>query len=970
MVLLIENSLKTAIKESAQGKKHAKYNFKHMITDKIIIKGAREHNLKNIDVEIPRNSLVTITGLSGSGKSTLAFDTLYAEGQRRYVESLSTYARQFLGQMEKPDVDLIEGLSPAISIEQKAASHNPRSTVGTVTEIYDYLRLLFARIGTPHCHKCGLPISSMSIDQITDRVMELPEKSKIILLAPIVTNQKGTHEKIILKLKREGFARVRIDKKIYTTEDLPELEKNIKHDIDAVIDRLILKKGMEKRLADSMELALSLSGGIVIILNPVDNSEILFSEKSSCIKCGVSYPEFTPASFSFNSPRGACKKCGGLGSVTEFDVDLIVPNRNLSLREGAVVPWIGKNSVQFAEFLDALTSFYNEDIYTPFNKLSAKFQKVLLYGSGSDEITFYFEKGGRRITYKKKFEGIIPNFKRLYHETNSGNAREEIKEYMNFKRCSSCKGTRLNKGSSAVQVAGKTIWEITSFSIEQAVDFFSGIPLEGQNKIIAGGIVKEIKERLEFLKNVGLDYLTLNRSAATLSGGESQRIRLATQIGSKLTGVLYVLDEPSIGLHQRDNKRLLDTLLDLRDIGNSVIVVEHDEETMLNSDHIIDMGPKAGIHGGEVVFSGSPYELLKNGTTLTADYLTGRKSIKIPEKRRRPHNRNLIIEGAEANNLKNIDVKFPLGCFICVTGVSGSGKSSLVLTTLYRLLANRLYNSRMPPGKHKKIKGIKFLDKVIHIDQSPIGRTPRSNPVTYTGIFTSIRELFAKTPDARAKGYKPGRFSFNVKGGRCEACSGDGIIKIEMHFLPDVYVSCDVCHGKRYNRETLDIKYKGKTIFDVLDMTVNQAVKFFSSIVSVKSKLETLVDVGLGYIKIGQAATTLSGGEAQRIKLARELSKRSTGRTIYILDEPTTGLHTDDINKLLSVLNRLVESGNTVVVIEHNLDVIKFADHIIDLGPEGGDRGGYIVGCGTPEEIAEINESYTGAFLKKALGRK
>ncbi len=938
-----------------------------MNIDKIIIKGAREHNLKNIDVEIPRNCLVTITGLSGSGKSSLAFDTLYAEGQRRYVESLSTYARQFLGQMEKPDVDFIEGLSPAISIEQKAASHNPRSTVGTVTEIYDYLRLLFARTGTPHCHKCGLPISSLSIDQIMNRVMEIKENSKIIMLAPIVTNQKGTHEKTLKRLKKDGFARVRIDKKIYGTDDLPKLEKNLRHDLDAVVDRLIIKPKIEKRLADSMELALSLSNGTVKILNLTDDSEILFSEKSSCIKCNVSYPEFTPASFSFNSPQGACKKCGGLGSITEFDINLIVPNKELSLRQGAIVPWMGKNSVQFAEFLDALTSFYNEDIYTPFNKLSAKFQKVLLQGSGKDTIPFYFERKGKRITYKKKFEGIIPNLKRLYHETNSGSAREDIKQYMNFAPCSSCRGSRLNKGSSAVEVAGKTISDITSFSIKQAVNFFSDLSLEGQNKIIAHGIIKEIRERLEFLKNVGLDYLTLNRSATTLSGGESQRIRLATQIGSKLTGVLYVLDEPSIGLHQRDNKRLLDTLLNLRDIGNSVIVVEHDEETMLNSDYIIDMGPKAGIHGGELVFSGTPAELLKNGKTLTADYLTGRKKIEIPKKRRKPGNRKIIIRGAAANNLKKIDATFPLGCFTCVTGVSGSGKSSLVLTILYRALSNYLYNSRMPAGIHKKITGIKFLDKVIHIDQSPIGRTPRSNPVTYTGIFTYIRELFSKTPDSRTRGYKPGRFSFNVKGGRCEACSGDGIIKIEMHFLPDIYVACDVCHGKRYNRETLDIKYKGKTIAEVLDMTVNQAVKFFSSIATVKTKLQTLIDVGLGYIKIGQSATTLSGGEAQRIKLARELSKRSTGRTIYILDEPTTGLHTDDIKKLLCVLNRLVESGNTVIVIEHNLDVIKYADYIIDLGPEGGDLGGYIVGCGTPEEIAGIKESYTGAFLKKIL---
>lgn len=938
-----------------------------MTVDKIIIKGAREHNLKNIDVVIPRNCLVTLTGLSGSGKSTLAFDTLYAEGQRRYVESLSTYARQFLGQMDKPDVDFIEGLSPAISIEQKSASHNPRSTVGTVTEIYDYLRLLFARIGTPHCYKCGLPISSMSIDQITDRVMALPEKSKIIILSPLVANKKGTHEKVLKKLKKDGFARIRIDKTIYQTEDVPRLEKNIKHTLDAVVDRLIIKPGVEKRLADSMELALSLSDGIVTILNLSDETEFFLSEKSSCIKCGVSYPEFTPASFSFNSPQGACKKCDGLGAITEFDADLIVPNKKLSLREGAIVPWAGKNSVQFAEFLDALTAFYNEDIYTPFNKLSLKFQKVLLYGSGREKIPFYFEKGGRRIIYKKKFEGIVPNLKRLYHETSSGNAREKIREYMNFTLCSKCSGSRLNRASSSVTVSGKTISEITAFSIKQAVNFFSTLSLKGQDKVIAHSIVMEIKSRLEFLKNVGLDYLTLSRSAASLSGGESQRIRLATQIGSKLTGVLYVLDEPSIGLHQRDNKRLLDTLLNLRDIGNSVIVVEHDEETMLNSDHIIDMGPKAGIHGGEVVFSGPPAELLKNGRTLTADYLTGRKRIEIPRIRRKGNGRNLIIKGAGANNLKNIDVNFPLGCFTCVTGVSGSGKSTLVLTTLYRALANRIYNSKLPPGIHTDITGIKFIDKVIHIDQSPIGRTPRSNPATYTGVFTFIRELFAKTPAANARGYKPGRFSFNVKGGRCEACSGDGIVKIEMHFLPDIYVSCDICHGKRYNRETLDIRYKGKTIYDVLNMTVNQAVKFFSSISSVRTKLQTLVDVGLGYIKIGQSATTLSGGEAQRIKLAKELSKRSTGMTIYILDEPTTGLHTDDINKLLFVLNRLVESGNTVIVIEHNLDVIKYADHIIDLGPEGGDLGGEIVGCGTPEEIAKIKESYTGVFLKKAL---
>ncbi|MEA1969326.1 MAG: excinuclease ABC subunit UvrA, partial [Thermodesulfobacteriota bacterium] len=781
-----------------------------MTSDKIIIKGAREHNLKNIDVEIPKNSLVTITGLSGSGKSTLAFDTLYAEGQRRYVESLSTYARQFLGQMEKPDVDFIEGLSPAISIEQKTASHNPRSTVGTVTEIYDYLRLLFARTGTPHCHKCQLPISSMTIDQISDRIMELPEKTKIILLSPLIVNQKGTHEKTLKRLKKDGFARVRIDGDIYGTDELPSLffnksgTKQKKHDIDAVVDRLIIKPGVEKRLSDSLELALSLSSGIAVVQNISDNKEILFSTKSSCIKCGISYPEFTPASFSFNSPKGACTKCDGLGSLTEFDPDLIVPNRELSLREGAISPWAGKDSVQFAEFLDALTSFYNEDIYTPFNKLSSKFQKILLSGSGKEKLPFYFEQKGRRITYRKKFEGIIPNLKRRYHETNSQQSREEIKEYMNFKACSLCKGSRLNKASSSVKITGKTIAEITSLSIAKAKEFISHISLTGQNKIISAGIIKELKERLGFLENVGLDYLTLNRSAATLSGGESQRIRLATQIGSKLTGVLYVLDEPSIGLHQRDNKRLLETLLELRDIGNSVLVVEHDEETMLSSDYIIDMGPGAGINGGQVVFAGTPENLLKSSNSLTAEYLTGKKKIAIPEKRRTGSKKSLVIKGACANNLKNIDVTFPLGCFTCVTGVSGSGKSTLVLTTLYRILANRLFNSRFPAGIHTGVKGLRFLDKVIHIDQSPIGRTPRSNPGTYTGIFTFIRELFAKTPEARAMGYKPGRFSFNVRGGRCEACSGDGIIKIEMHFLPDVYVSCDVCHGKRYNRETLD----------------------------------------------------------------------------------------------------------------------------------------------------------------------
>lgn len=940
-----------------------------MTADKIIIRGAREHNLKNINVEIPRNRLVTITGLSGSGKSTLAFDTLYAEGQRRYVESLSTYARQFLGQMEKPDVDFIDGLSPAISIEQKTASHNPRSTVGTVTEIYDYLRLLFARVGTPYCHKCGLAITAMTIDQMVDRVMALTERSKIIILAPLASDQKGTHERTLKQLKKEGYARVRINGVIHGTDDLPQLKKTAKHKLEAVVDRLIVKPGIETRLSDSLELALTLANGVAVVLTLADNQEIFFSERSSCVTCGVSYPEFVPASFSFNSPQGACPKCDGLGTVTEFDPDLIIPNRELSLREGAIAPWAGKDSVQFAEFLDALTSFYNEDIYTPFSKLSTRFQKVLIAGSGKKEIPFYFEKEGRRITYTKKYEGIIPNLKRRYHETDSHQSREEIKQYMNFTSCSGCKGTRLNKASSAVRVGDKTLFEITVMSVEKAEKFFNNLTFTGQKKVIAKGIIDEIKARLGFLTSVGLDYLTLNRSATTLSGGESQRIRLATQIGSKLTGVLYVLDEPSIGLHQRDNKRLLDTLLSLRDMGNSVLVVEHDEETMLTSDHIIDMGPGAGIRGGEVVFSGTPQELLKAKNSLTGDYLSGKKRIKVPTHRRTSHGKNLTITGASTNNLKNIDVSFPLGCFTCVTGVSGSGKSTLVLATLFKLLSNRLYRSRLPAGKHTGVSGLRYLDKVIHIDQSPIGRTPRSNPGTYTGIFTFIREIFAKTPEARAMGYKSGRFSFNVKGGRCEACSGDGIIKIEMHFLADVYVTCDLCKGKRYNRETLAIKYKGKSIADVLDMTANQALTFFSRISSIRTKLETLVDVGLGYVKLGQAGTTLSGGEAQRIKLARELSKKSTGRTIYILDEPTTGLHTDDINRLLSVLNRLVELGNTVVVIEHNLDVIKYADHVIDLGPEGGDKGGEVIGVGTPEEIAQLERSHTGRFLKEVLNK-
>jgi excinuclease ABC subunit A len=937
-----------------------------MNSDKIIIRGARQHNLKNIDVELPRNKLVVVTGLSGSGKSTLAFDTLYAEGQRRYVESLSTYARQFLERMEKPDVDLIEGLSPAIAIEQKTASHNPRSTVGTVTEIYDYLRLLFARIGTSHCYKCGQPITSQTLDQIVDRVMSLREGTRIIILAPLISGQKGTHEKLFKRLKKEGFARVRVDGETLEIEEVTKLDKNKKHFIDVVVDRLVVKEKIKNRLADSLELAMSQSDGLVTV-DVLGMEPVLFSEKSACITCGISYPEFTPASFSFNSPQGACPKCDGLGSTTEFDPDLIIPNHELSLREGAVALWANRNTVHFVEFLDALTGHYGVDIYTPYKALPDHFKNVLLYGSGNDRIRFYFERNNRRFTYQKLFEGIIPKLERRYLETESYQSREEIKHYMNFRPCPECFGAKLNRASRSVKVGGHTISETTQLSVVKAHAFFKNLKLTGKKEIIAKRILKEINDRLGFLENVGLSYLTLDRSASTLSGGENQRIRLATQIGSKLTGVLYVLDEPSIGLHHRDNQRLFSTLLQMRDLGNTVLVVEHDEETIRASDHVIDMGPGAGVKGGYVVYSGTPTALLKEKKSLTGQYLSGRKYIEIPSIRRSGNKKRLIMQGASENNLKNIDVEFPLGCFICITGVSGSGKSTLVLETLYHALAQRLYNARIPAGAHSGVLGLEHIDKVININQSPIGRTPRSNPGTYTGVFTYIRELFSKTHEARMRGYKPGRFSFNVKGGRCEACRGDGIIKIEMHFLPDVYVACDVCLGKRYNRETLEIRYKGKNIADILNMTVNQSFSFFEKISNIRLKLQTLVDVGLGYINIGQPATTLSGGEAQRVKLSRELSKRSTGRTVYILDEPTTGLHMDDIRKLLNVLSRLVEAGNTVIVIEHNMDVIKTADHIIDLGPEGGDDGGYIVGLGTPEEISDINDSYTGQFLTKVL---
>ncbi len=943
-----------------------------MKSEKIIIRGARQHNLKDIDVEIPAKKLTIITGLSGSGKSTLAFDTLYAEGQRRYVESLSTYARQFLERLEKPDVDLIEGLSPAISIEQKTASHNPRSTVGTVTEIYDYIRLLYARVGTPHCYKCGRPINAQTLDQVIDKVMAWTPETKIIILSPLVERQKGTHAKLLSTLRKEGFARVRIDGKTHDLEHTGSLDQNTYHTILVIIDRLIVKKSIANRLADSLELALAQSDGraIVEIVNTgsnVSNTSILFNEKAACSSCGISYPEFTPASFSFNSPQGACPKCGGLGSTTEFDPELIVPNPELSIREGAIAIWANRNTVHFTEFMDALTAHYNVNIYTPFKDLPPHFKQILFFGSGTDQIDFYFEKNNRRVIYKKTFEGIISKLKRRYLETDSTQTRDEIKRYMNFRPCPDCNGARLNINSRSVKINGLAIFELTAFSIEQAYAFFNELRLHGKKRLISERILKEISERLVFLKNVGLSYLTLERTANTLSGGESQRIRLATQIGSKLTGVLYVLDEPSIGLHQKDNQRLLQALMHMRDLGNTILVVEHDEEAILSSDHIIDMGPGAGIKGGEVVFSGPPEELLKDKNSLTGQYLSGRKYIEVPLSRRSGNGEKITVLGASENNLKCIDVSLPLGCLICVTGVSGSGKSTLVLETLHQALAQKLYHARVKAGANTGIRGIENIDKVVNVDQSPIGKTPRSNPGTYSGVFTHIREIFSRTPEARMRAYKPGRFSFNVKGGRCEACSGDGIIKIEMHFLPDVYVACDICKGKRYNRETLEIKYKGKNIADILDMTVNQTLEFFHKIHNIRSKLQTLVDVGLGYIHIGQPATTLSGGEAQRVKLARELSKKGTGRTLYVLDEPTTGLHMDDIKKLLSVLNRLVDTGNTVIVIEHNMDVIKTADHIIDLGPEGGDAGGYVVGYGTPEKIVETEASYTGQFLKKVL---
>lgn len=937
-----------------------------MSLKEIIIRGAREHNLKNIDVAIPRNKLVVITGLSGSGKSTLAFDTIYAEGQRRYVESLSTYARQFLEKMDKPDVDSIEGLSPAISIQARSTSKNPRSTVGTVTEIYDYLRLLFARIGRPFCPHCNIPITAQSVQQVVDQVMAFEEGSRIIVLAPVVNNRKGEHAALFERLRKEGFVRVQVDGDIVSLESNIGLDKNKKHSIRVVVDRLVVGRTIKRRLTDSLELAFSLSEGSALV-DVVEDGEYFFSQRASCPVCGFSFPPLTPQMFSFNSPLGACQECGGLGTKMYFDPDLIVPNPDLSLREGAIAPWADRHTLYFQQMLDSLAQHYQIDIYTPFRELPEHVQHVFLHGSGAEEIQFYFDRDDRRHFYRRPFEGVIPNLNRRYHETDSSYIRETVERFMNIRPCPQCDGARLRPESLAVRIDGKSIAEVTSHSIEKALEYFEGLALADQEKLIGHRILKEITERLGFLMSVGLHYISLERATSTLSGGEEMRIRLATQIGSGLSGVLYVLDEPSIGLHHRDNGKLLTTLKRLRELGNTVLVVEHDPETILSGDYVVDMGPGAGQMGGEVVFTGTPDELMTDEQSLTGHYLSGRRSIPVPKKRREGTRKEVIIEGAAENNLKDIDVAIPLGTFICITGVSGSGKSSLINQILYPALAQRFYHSRERVGKVRRIRGIEYLDKVINIDQSPIGRTPRSNPATYTGIFTHIRELFSKLPEARVRGYSSGRFSFNVEGGRCEACRGDGIIKIEMHFLPDVYVTCDVCKGLRYNRDTLEIRYRGRNIADVLDMTVEEAMAFFSSIPQIRERLEALFHVGLGYIKLGQPATTLSGGEAQRVKLARELGKKSTGRTLYLLDEPTTGLHFADIQKLLEVLNHLVELKNTVVVIEHNMDVIKSADHIVDLGPEGGDRGGSIVATGTPEEIAAAAESYTGQYLRKVI---
>ncbi len=935
----------------------------------IKIRGAREHNLKNIDVDIPRDSFTVLTGLSGSGKSSLAFDTIYAEGQRRYMESLSSYARQFLGQMEKPDVESIQGLSPAISIDQKSTNRNPRSTVGTVTEIYDYLRLLYARIGIPHCPKCGREIKRQTIDQMVDQIMMLPERTKFQLLAPVVRGRKGEHKKVFESARKSGYVRVRVDGNVYELSEDINLEKNNKHNIEIVVDRLAVKEGMQRRLADSIENVMKLSDGLMIV-DVIGGTPINFSMSFACPDCGISIDEIEPRSFSFNNPYGACPECFGLGYKMEFDVDLMIPDKRLSINEGAIqaMGWQSCNDPKSFTYaiLNALSKAYNFSLDTPFGEYPDEIKNVLIHGTGGREVEVHYTGQRGSGVYPVAFEGLIKNMERRYRETGSDVMKQEYEEFMRITPCKVCKGQRLKASSLAVTVGDKNIYEVTDMSIVKLVDYFDTLELNEMQHKIGDQILKEIKSRIGFLNNVGLDYLTLSRATGTLSGGEAQRIRLATQIGSGLVGVAYILDEPSIGLHQRDNDKLLAALMRLRDLGNTLIVVEHDEDTMRAADYIVDIGPAAGEHGGEVIATGTAEDIMKCDKSITGAYLSGRMKIPVPKVRKEPAGW-ITIRGARQNNLKNIDVDIPLGIMTCVTGVSGSGKSSLVNEILYKTLARDLNRARCIPGEHDDITGIGQLDKVINIDQSPIGRTPRSNPATYTGVFDLIRDLFAATPDAKAKGYKKGRFSFNVKGGRCEACSGDGILKIEMHFLPDVYVPCEVCGGKRYNRETLDVKYKGKSIYDVLDMTVEEAVKFFDNVPAIKRKIERLNDVGLSYIRLGQPSTELSGGEAQRIKLAAELSKRSTGRTIYILDEPTTGLHFADVHKLVEILHKLTESGNTVVVIEHNLDVIKTADYIIDIGPEGGDRGGTVIAKGTPEEVAAVPESYTGQYVSKYL---
>ena len=935
----------------------------------IVVKGARAHNLKGVDIELPKNKLIVMTGLSGSGKSSLAFDTIYAEGQRRYVESLSAYARQFLGQMDKPDVDTIEGLSPAISIDQKTTSKNPRSTVATVTEIYDYIRLLYARVGKPYCPYHGIEIESQTVQQMVDRILELEERTKIQLLAPVISHRKGSHEKLIEDIGKKGYVRLRVDDEIVDVNEVPQLDKNKNHTIEVVVDRLVVKDGIETRLADSIETALELAEGNLTV-DVINGEELKFSKNHACPICGFSIGELEPRMFSFNSPFGACPTCDGLGQKLKVDLDLVIPDKNKTLNEGAIEPWEPTSSDFYPTLLKRVCEVYKINMDKPYKKLTDRQKNILMNGSGEKEIEFTFtQRNGGTRKRKMVFEGVVPNIDRRYHESPSEYTREMMSKYMTELPCETCHGKRLSKEALSVYVGDYNIGEVVEYSIKNALYYFENLKLSDQDKSIADQILREIISRLSFLNNVGLEYLTLDRSSGTLSGGEAQRIRLATQIGSRLTGVLYVLDEPSIGLHQRDNDRLINTLKEMRDLGNTLIVVEHDDDTMRAADYLVDVGPGAGNHGGEVVSSGTPNKVMKDKKSLTGQYLSGKKRIEVPEYRREITDRKIQIKGAKSNNLKNVNVDFPLSVLTVVTGVSGSGKSSLVNEILYKALAQKINKSKVKPGNFDEIKGIDQLDKIIDIDQSPIGRTPRSNPATYTGVFDDIRDVFAQTNEAKIQGYQKGRFSFNVKGGRCEACKGDGIIKIEMHFLPDVYVPCEVCDGKRYNRETLEVTYKGKNIADVLEMTVEEATHFFENIPKIKRKLQTLVDVGLGYITLGQQATTLSGGEAQRVKLASELHKRSTGRSIYILDEPTTGLHVDDISRLLKVLNRIVENGDTVVIIEHNLDVIKTADHIIDLGPEGGEGGGTIIATGTPEEIAQNKGSYTGQYLKPVLER-